>query len=144
MAQGDLTWFQEAKAGMADWGWEAADDIRVALITNAVVPTAADSTPALTDYTEVTPGGNYSAGGISIGNWGTCVSQTGGAAKIASATNPSWAKNAANPTNAYYAIVYNYTDGGKGALAFVDLGGAFNMTTGALTITWDAAGLASW
>lgn len=144
MANGDLTWFSEAKAFMADGGWEPTDDIKVALITNAVVPTAADTTPALTDYTEVTAGGNYAAGGASIGNWGTVVSQTGGAAKISSATNPSWAQIAGNPTNAYYAIIYNATDAAKPALAFVDIGGPRNMTLGSLTVTWHASGIATW
>jgi len=144
MALGDLTWFAEAKAFMLDGGWEAADDIKCALITNAVVPLTGDTTPALTDYTEVAAGGNYAAGGISLGNWGTLVSQTAGAAKISTATNPSWAQNAANPTNAYYAVVYNTTDAGKGALCFIDLVGPYNLTTGTLSITWSASGLATW
>jgi hypothetical protein len=144
MALGDLTWFQEAKAFMLDGGWESTDDIKCGIITNAVVPATGDSTPAFTDYTEVTPGGNYTAGGISLGNWGTLVSQTAGAAKISTATNPSWAQHASNPTTAYYAIVYNTTDAGKGALCFIDLAGPFNMTTGALTITWSGSGLATW
>jgi hypothetical protein len=144
MALGDLTWFQEAKAFMLDGGWEAADTIKCALITNATVPTAADTTPALTDYTEVGAGGNYAAGGFTIDNWGTMVSQAAGAAKISSANNPTWAQNAGNPTNAYYGIVYNSTDASKGALCFIDLAGPYNMQTGTLTITWNAAGLATY
>ena len=46
-----------------------------------------------------------------------------------------------NPANAYYAIIYNYTDAAKDALAFVDLNGPIDMTAGDLTITWNASGL---
>lgn len=142
MALGDLVWFQEAKAYMVDGGWEAADDIKCALLTNGTVPAAGDTTPTLSDYTEVTPGGNYSAGGISLGTLGACVTQTAGAAKFDSSTDPTWAQHASNPTNAYYALVYHVTSGQ--GLCFVDLAGPFNMTTGALTITWNASGLATW
>ena len=142
MALGDTTQFQEAKAYMLDGGWEAADDIKVALITNAVVPTAGDTTPALTDYTECSAGGSYSAGGISIGNYGTCVSQTAGAAKFTSATNPSWAQQAGSPTNAYYALIYHVASGQ--AIGFVDLAGPFSIVTGTLTLNWNASGIITW
>jgi hypothetical protein len=58
-----------------------------------------------------------------------------------SSTNPTWAQNASNGTGAYWAIIYNYTDAAKDALAFVDLGGPVDMTAGDLTITWNGSGL---
>lgn len=139
MARGDLTVFEEAKAYMIDGGWEAADDIKCALLTNATAPTAADATPALTDYTQVTAGGNYAAGGTSLGDLGTCVTEAAGVMTFDSATNPSWAQHASNPTNAYYALVYHVTSGQ--AICFVDLAGPVDMTAGDLTITWNASGL---
>lgn len=143
MALGDVTFFQEAKAYMVDGGFEAADDIKVALITSGTVPAAGDTTPTLSDYTEVTPGGNYSAGGTSIGTYGNCISQAAGAAKFAAATSPTtWLQNASNPTNASYGLVYHVTTGQ--AFAFVDLAGPFNMTTGDLVLTWPAGGFATW
>jgi hypothetical protein len=141
MATGDFTVFEEAKAYMIDSGWEAADDIKVALVTNAVNPTAGDTTPALADYTQVTPGGNYTAGGISIGTLSACVSEAAGTMTFDSATNPSWAVHASNPTNAYWGIVYNDTDAGDAAIGFVELGGPINMSAAALTITWHSSGL---
>jgi hypothetical protein len=141
MAAGDLVVFEEAKAFMLDGGWGTTDDIKCALITVATVPTAADATPALGDYTQVTAGGNYTAGGTSLGQWATLVTEAGGTVTFDSGTNPTWAQNAGNPTNARYALVYNDTQAGDPAIAFVDLGAAVNMTTGALTITWDASGI---
>ena len=55
--------------------------------------------------------------------------------------DPTWAKHASNPTDAYYAIVYNYTDANKDAVCFVDLAGAVDMTAGTLTIAWHATGI---
>lgn len=143
MAQGDITWFEEAKAYMLDGGWEAADDIKVAILDNTTAPLAADATPALADYTEVGAAGSYTAGGTSIGNWGTLVSEAGGTVTIDSATNPTWAKNASNDVDAYWALIYNDTQAGDPALAFVDLGGPVDMTAGDLTITWNASGIAT-
>lgn len=141
MAAGDLTVFEEAKAFMLDGGWGTTDDIKCALITSATTPTAADATPALGDYTQVSAGGNYSAGGTSLGQWANLITEAGGTVTFDSATNPSWAQNASNPTNARYAIVYNDTQAGDPAIAFVDLGATVDMTAGALTITWNASGI---
>lgn len=141
MARGDVTVFDEAKAYLIDGGFEAADDIKVAILDNTVAPTASDTTPALGDYTEVGTSGTYVAGGTSIGNLGTCVSETGGTMTFDSATNPTWAQDASNDVDAYWGLVYNDTDASDRAIAFVDLGGPVDMTAGALTITWNASGL---
>lgn len=143
MAAGDITFFNEAKAYMLDGGWEAADDIKVAILDNTTAPTAATVTPALADFTQVGTAGSYVAGGTSIGNWGTLVSQSGGTVTIDSATNPSWAQNASNDVDAYWALIYNDTDAGDAALAYVDLGGPVDMSAGSLTITWNASGIAT-
>lgn len=141
MAAGDLTVFNEAKGFLLDGGFEATDTLKVALVTSATVPSASTASPTLSDFTEVTPGGNYSAGGTSIGDLGTAVTVSGGTMTFDSATNPTWAQNASNPTNARYAIIYNDTDGSDRAIAFVDLGSTIDMTVGALTLTWNASGL---
>lgn len=141
MAAGDLVVFNEAKGFLIDGGFEATDDIKVALVTTATTPTASTATPTLSDFTQVTAGGNYTAGGISIGDIGTLVTTSGGTMTFDSATNPSWAQNAGNPTNARWAIVYNDTDASDRAIAFVDLGATVDMTAGSLTITWNASGL---
>ena len=141
MARGDVTVFEEAKAFMIDGGWESADDIKVAICDNTAAPTAGTATPALGDFTEVGTGGTYSAGGTSLGNLGTLVAEAAGVMTFDSATNPTWAANGSNDTDAYWGIIYNDTDASDLAIAFVDLGGPVNMATGALTITWNASGI---
>ena len=139
MATGDIVFFNEAKAYMLDGGWEAADDIKVMVARNTVVPTASTAGPVYTTFTEVTTTANYVAGGTSIGTWGNLIAQAAGTVTFDSATNPSWAQHASGDANAYWGIAYNDTDGTKRALFFVELGGPVNMSTGSLTITWNVA-----
>ena len=141
MATGDVTVFEEAKAYMIDGGWEAADDIKCAILDNTTAPTAADATPALADYTEVGAAGSYTAGGTSLGNLGTCVSEAAGTMTFDSATNPTWAQNASNDTDAYWGLIYNDTQAGDPAIGFVELGGPVDMSAGSLTITLNASGI---
>lgn len=141
MAAGDFRVFYEYLGYAFDGGFEAADDLKVALVTSAAAPAQTTATPTLSDFTEVTPGGNYSAGGISIGNIGACVTQSSNVMTFDSATNPSWAVDAGNPTNARYAIVYNDTDATDRCIGYVDLGADIDMSTTTLTITWNASGL---
>lgn len=141
MAQGDITIFDEAKAFMIDGGWEAADDIKCAILDDTTTPAAADATPALGDYTEVGTAGTYVAGGTSLGNLGTLTTESAGTMTFDSATNPQWLQNASNDADAYWALIYNDTDAGDLALGFVDLGGPADMSAGDLTITWNASGI---
>jgi len=141
MARGDVYVFNEALAYMIDGGWESADVIKCAILDNTTTPAVGDTTPALGDYTQVGTGGTYVAGGTSLGDLGTCVSQTGGTMKFDSATDPTWAQHASNDTDAYWGLIYNDTDAGDLAIAFVDLGGPVDMQAGDLTITWNASGI---
>jgi len=141
MATGDVTVFDEAKAYMIDGGWEAADDIKCAILDNTTAPTASDTTPALSDYTEVGTAGTYVAGGTSLGSLSTLVTEAAGTMKFDSATNPSWAQDASNDTDAWWGLIYNDTDAGDLAIAFVELGGPVDMSAGALTINWNASGI---
>jgi len=141
MALGDITFFQEANAKMLDGDWASTDDFWCGLVTNAVPPTAGFSGPNYGDFTEVTPGGNYAAGGQVLDSLADLVAQSGAVMTFDSAVNPTWAKHASNPTDAYWAIVYNYTDAAKDCLLFVDLDGPVDMTAGSLTITWHTSGL---
>lgn len=141
MARGDVVVFNESKAYLIEGGWEAADDIKVAICDNTTAPTAATATPALGDFTQVGTAGSYVSGGTSLGNIGTMTTQAGGTVTFDSATNPSWAQNASNDTDAYWGIIYNDTDAGDLAIAYVDLGGPVDMSAGSLTITWNASGI---
>ena len=141
MAAEDLVVFNEALAYMLDGGWEATDDIKCAILDNTTAPTQADTTPALGDYTEVGAAGTYTAGGTSLGNWGTLISQSSNVATCDSGTNPTWAQDASNDTDAYWALVYNDTQAGDPAICYIDLGGPVDMSGGDLTIEWNASGL---
>lgn len=141
MARGDMTVFDEAKAYMIDGDWTSTDTIKCAVLDNTTTPTAGDTTPALGDYTEVGTAGTYTAGGTSLGSLATLVTEAAGTMTFDSTTNPSWAQNASNDTDAYWGLIYNDTVVGDPAIAFVDLGGPVDMTAGDLTITWNASGI---
>ncbi len=138
MATGDMLVFEEALEFILDGGWEAADDIKVAILDNGVVPTRAFATPALLDFSEVETAGTYTAGGTSLGNLGTLTAEAGGTLTFDSATNPTWAQNASNGVDASWALIYHVTSD-KG-ICFLELG-TVDMTAGDLTINWGASGI---
>ena len=141
MAQGDIFVFDEAMAFIFDGGWEAADDIKCAILDDTLSPAVGITTPSLDDYNEVGASGTYVAGGTSLGSWGTLITETSGTAKCDSSTNPTWATDAGNDTDAYWALLYNDTQAGNPAFAYVDLGGPVSMVTDVLTVTWNASGI---
>lgn len=143
MATGTILWFDEAKAYMQDGGWEAADDMKLAIVRNTTVPVIAQASPAFATYTEVTATTAYVTGGTSVGTWGAMVTEAAGTVKYDSATNPTWAQDGSGDPDAYWGIMYNDTQAGKPALFFVELGGPVDMSAGSLTVTWNAAGMAT-
>jgi hypothetical protein len=141
MATGTLIVFEEAKATMLDGDWAATDEFYCAICDDTVDPTAADAAPVIGDYTQVGAGGTYVNNGTTLGALSALVTEAGGVMKFDSATNPTWAQDAGNDVDAYWAIVYNFTDAGKDCLCFIELGGPVDMSAGALTVTWNGAGL---
>ena len=141
MATGDLIVFDEAKAKMLSGNWASTDVFYCAICDNTTTPTAATATPVIGDFTQVGAAGSYVTNGTSLGALSTLVSEAAGTMTFDSATNPTWAQDASNDVDAYWAIIYNFTDAGKDALAFVELGGPVDMSAGALTVTWNASGL---
>lgn len=146
MAQGDITVFAQAKL---DIGLKVhqleTDTIKLGLITSGVTPTETTSDPRWgsggstnLSSSQVTPGGNYSSGGPTIANNTYTLNS---ATTTFDGDNISIAQNASNPTNARWGIIYNDTAAGKQALAFVDLGGATDLTAGDFSITWNASGI---
>lgn len=113
----------------------ASDTLLCALITTSTTPSISDSDPrwgagGAQNYStnEVTPGGNYSAGGFTL--TGNTVTNSGSVISL-NATSPiSWAANASNPTNARWAIFYSSTDAGKRVLGFMDLGAVVSLVNG--------------
>lgn len=141
MARGDVVVFNVAKGKMLDGDWASTDHFYLAICDNTATPTAATATPVLGDFTEVGTSGTYVAGGTDLGALSDLVTETGGTMTFDSTVNPTWAQNASNDTDAYWGIIYNYTDAGKDALAYVDLGGPVDMTAGDLTVTWNESGI---
>ena len=141
MARGDLIVFDEAKAKMIDGDWASTDDFYLAIMDNTTTPAAADATPVFGDYTEVGAAGTYVANGTNLGALSVLVTEAGGVMTFDSATNPTWAQDAANDVDAWWGIVYNFTDAGKDAVFFVELDGPVDMTAGDLTVTWNASGM---
>lgn len=118
------------------WG---TDTIKMAIITNAQTPGINDSDPrwgagGAQNYStaEVTPGGNYSAGGISLA--GTVTTFAAPNTQLQATSPISLAANAANPTGAFWGIFYDSTDAGKRVFGFLDLGGSTSLVPG-LTIS---------
>ena len=113
----------------------ASNTIKVGIITNASPPAIADSDPrwgagGAQNYAtnEVTPGGNYAAGGVTLAG---CTSTLAGAVSSLNATSPiSIAAHASNPTGAYWAVFYDSTDAGKHVFGYMDLAGPVSLVPG--------------
>ena len=142
MARGDVTVFNVAKEWLADGTFDLdTNTFKLAICDNTTAPTASTATPTLSDFTEVTAAGTYTAGGT------TCTltwAESGGTVTLDSSTNPTWAADASNDVDAYWGILYQdgLVNGTTDvALAYVDLGGPVDMTAGSLTVTWNASGI---
>ena len=114
------------------WG---TDTIKMGIVTNTSPPAVADTDPrwgagGSQNYAtqEVTPGGNYSAGGIALA--GTTVTISGAVVSLNCTSPISLAANAANPTGAYWGVFYDSTDAGKHVFGYIDLGGPLSLVAG--------------
>jgi len=121
-----------AGLGGADWD---TNSFKVGIMTNAVTPGVNDSDPrwgtgGSQNYStaEVTPGGNYSAGGASLA--GLTITLSGAITSLNCTSPISVAANASNPTGAYWGAVYDSTDSGKHVVGFIDLGGPVSLVNG--------------
>lgn len=76
---------------------------------------------------EVTPGGNYPAGGVIL--TGLTYTNTAGVVTW-TADKVLIAQNAANPTNARWVVIYNDTDVNKRAICFFDLASDRDLSAG--------------
>lgn len=145
MAAGDIVWFDQA---LLDLGIKrhdlSADTIRVGFITSAVTPTTTTADPRW-----------GSGGGTNLSSSSVATAGTSYTGPIALATK-TWAIQSGVPTlradvitmaqdasgfaNARWGVIYNDTDAGKRALAFIDLGSDRSLVTGSLTLDWQGAG----
>jgi hypothetical protein len=146
MAQGDLTLFDEFSLEVLSSTHNHAaggNDFKVALITT--LPTASQTSPTLSDFTEVT-GTGYAAGGESILTGQSVTNVSGSTYKWDSTDNPSWTQNGSGPTNIIGALIYNDTDASDKAVGFIDMttdGGTtpISLQAGNVSITWNASGI---
>ena len=149
MAAGDFQLFEEwlVDDGEGDIHDYEADSFKLALITNGIIPTAADATPMWsvssgTDYDthEVSTGGTgYNAGGLACANASWVEVNGVGTFDL---DNPAViAQDGAGFTNAYYGILYNDTATNKNAIGFLDMGGPVSRAAGPVTITIAAGGV---
>ena len=117
---------------------------------SATDPTIDDADPGYLNATrspdwtqaafESDPGGNYSAGGTSLGavTWTLSLANDNVLWDAGDLTT-AWAANASNPTSARYGCCFNFTDADKKGVFYIDLGQDFNMVNGDLTITWSTS-----
>lgn len=142
---GEFYLFNSAKEWIGDGTIDLdGHTFKAALVTSAVTPAASTAAPCWgaggstnLSTNEVTPGGNYSAGGVALANV-TWVESAG--VVTFDSDNVTWAQNASNPTNARWMIVYSDTAANKNALGYVDLGGTTDLSAGAFTYNVSASG----
>lgn len=147
MALGQVVWFNKAVERNGDGQFNLSGaTVKAALLTAAVTPDIDDSDPRFgnggdQDYsaTEVTPGGNYVAGGKTMG--GADKFTRSGNISTFTAGAISWAPDGSNPTNARWLLIYVDDGASYYALGFVDLGGTYDMTTGTLSLNPHANGI---
>jgi hypothetical protein len=138
MATGDYKTFDEALLASVN-GTHDFDthSFKMAICDNTTVPAISTASPNLSDFTEVGDAGNYTAGGTALT---MAISEASGTLTVDTTTNPTYAADADNDTDAYWGIIYNTTSS-NAAVGFIDLGGPVNMSTSALTVTINSSGL---
>jgi hypothetical protein len=143
MARGDWTTFEEFAKDLGDGvhGSIGGAAIKLGIVNNSTVPSAADATPTWGDYSanEVGTSGNYTTGGIALSS--ISYTEASGVATFNDSGNISIAQDASGFTSAYWGILYNDDASSDNAIGFVDLGGPVSEQAGAVTITWNASGI---
>jgi len=141
MATGDLTLFEEFAQNIGAEGHDFTNDtLKLGIIDNTVTPTAADATPAWSDYSanEVSAAGGYTANGITLAN--VSYAEANGVGKL-DADDISLSQNGSGFTDGYWGILYNDTNAGDAAIGFVELGGPVSEQAGPISINWNVNGI---
>lgn len=135
MAAGDITAFRQFRVDLGNKIHDLDGDTwKVGFITSSVTPSDTDASPhwggtGSTNFatSQVTPGGNYVTGGVTLAS--LSYADSGGAISW-KADKISIAQHASNPTNARWGILYNSSDANKRAAAILDFGSAVDLTAG--------------
>ena len=138
MAQGTVTLFHKGILALNNAVHDFDTDVyKIAWVNNDVVPVASQAAPTLATYIA----GEQTGGTFPITGGDTIVItavESAGTTTIAPQTNPSYVKNAGNPTAVFWGILYNSSKADQ-AIAFVemDISGA-DGTLGLISLTWGA------
>lgn len=143
MARGDIHWFNRA---LLDCGKKlhdlSADTLKLGIVDNTTVPGVNTADP------------RWGAGGTTDLSANEVATATGYAGPITLASKTftqvsniptlradvvTIAQDASGFTDAYWGVIYNDTDTGKRALAYVDLGGPIGNVSGDAIIDWNGA-----
>ena len=143
MAQGDVVFFDSHLLDLAEKQHDhELDTFKLGYIDAGVTPLVTTAIPhwagtgTINLFTnQVALTGNYS-GPISLANPSAAL--VGGLIEIDFDDPAQVAQNASNATDFTWGIIYNDTNANKHAVGFVDLGGAFDGTTGNLDVVWGA------
>ena len=146
MAIGDVAVFDQFKEDLGAKLHDLnTDDMYYCLNTAALSPTEALSDPRYgtgggtnLTTTEVS-GGNVTAGGSNLAP--TDAWTRAGATVTFDLNDVSITQAGANPTNARWLVVYNFTDTGKRAPLYLDLGADVDLSAGDFTVTWNVSGV---
>ena len=144
MARGDWVTFEEFSLDVGSKVHDlSSDTLKLGLIDDTTAPTAADATPRWADYSanEVGTGGGYPANGITL--TGVTFTEADGVATLDDTGNISLSQDGSGFTDAYWGILYNDTAAADQAIGYLDLGGPVSEVAGAVTITWNAGGIAT-
>ena len=113
----------------------AADTLKISLHTSSATLSAATTAYASSGLNEVS-GTGYTAGGATLSS---TTDSTSGTTAYFDCADPSWTSAS---FTARGALIYNDTNGDK-AIAVLDFGGDFTVTSGTFTIVMPAAGTAA-
>lgn len=144
MAFQDFTLFEEFAKNIGD-GSHDLDSDTLAVILITTLPLANTATPDRADFTEVTAGGGYSTGGITL--TGVTYTEAAGTATLDSTLELLWTAAAGSPTNIVAALLVSNTHvGTNDAIGYIDLtqdGGStpISLVAGNITINWNASGI---
>lgn len=144
MTQGTLLTFEEFSKNIGD-GSNDLDSDTFSIILITTLPVIGATSPDRADFTEVTAGGGYSTGGITL--TGVTWTESAGVATFDSSLLVAWIAAAGSPTNIVAALLVNDTHAGTNdAIAFIDMttdGGStpISLVAGNISITFNASGL---
>jgi len=116
------------------------DTFKLGIVDDTITPTVADATPTWSDYeaNEVSDAGGYTAGGITLANQSFAEADGVGTFDADDAT---LAQNGSGFENAWWGIIYNASDPGLAAIAFVEMAGPVSEQAGPVAFRWGAAGI---